>query len=328
MTVAVVTGAAGFVGSHLTEECLRRGWEVRAIDALTPYYDPEIKRRNVERLVAHPACRYIEAELVEALPELLADADYVFHLAAQAGVRASWGTEFDVYTHLNITTVQRLFEAAKDAGLAKLVFASSSSVYGDAEALPTPENTILCPVSPYGATKATGEHLAKLYWRSYGLPVVCVRYFTVYGPRQRPDMAFNRAIAAALKGTEFSLFGDGGQTRDFTFVADAVAGTVAAAERGRPGAIYNLGGGSRVSMREVLDTIDGIAGPLRVRPLGRQRGDARDTAADISRARTELGYEPRHTLLAGLRSQLAWQRSVGELVGVGGTGDGVSKDMV
>lgn len=314
MTTALITGAAGFIGSRLTEACLDRGWRVRAIDALTPYYDPEIKRRNVERLARHAACTYVEGELVDALPDLLDGVDYVFHLAAQAGVRASWGLEFDIYTQLNITTVQRLFEAAKDVPLTKLVFASSSSVYGDAERLPTPEESILRPVSPYGATKAFGEHLANLYWRSYGVPIVSVRYFTVYGPRQRPDMAFHRAIAAALRGEEFTLYGDGRQTRDFTFVADAVSGTLAAAERGSPGVAYNLGGGSRVSMREVLDTIDGLAGPLRVRCADRQRGDARDTAADISRASAELGFAPRRTLEDGLRAQLRWQRAARELV--------------
>jgi len=315
MITAVVTGAAGFVGSHLTQACLDRGWRVRAVDVLTPYYNQTLKRRNSEGFIDHPACTYLECELIDALPSLLDGADYVFHLAAQAGVRASWGTEFDIYTHLNVTTVQRLFEAAKDAQLTKLVFASSSSVYGDAERLPTPEDSILRPGPPYGATKAMGEHLAYLYWRSYGVPVVSVRYFTVYGPRQRPDMAFSRAIKAALRGTEFTLFGDGRQTRDFTFVEDTVNGTIAAAEHGLPGRAYNLGGGARVSMREMLDTLEGIAGPLHVRTREPQRGDARDTAADISRAATDLGFAPRHGLEDGLRAQVAWQRAT-ELVGV------------
>jgi nucleoside-diphosphate-sugar epimerase len=316
MTTALVTGAAGFIGSHLTEHCLDLGWEVRAIDALTPYYDPDLKRRNAERLASHPACRYAECELIEELPGLLEGVDYVFHLAAQAGVRASWGEEFDVYSHLNITTVQRLFEAAKQSNLKKLVFASSSSVYGDAEQLPTPEDSVLRPVSPYGATKAVGEHLANVYWRGYGVPVVTVRYFTVYGPRQRPDMAFNRAITAALRGEVFTVFGNGHQTRDFTFVADAVDGTVAAAEHGHPGRVYNLGGGSRVSMREVLSTIDSMAGHLRVNYTGSQLGDARNTSADISRAAAELRFRPRHTFEEGLRAQVSWQLEAREFVGV------------
>lgn len=316
MTTALITGAAGFIGSHLAERCLDRGWSVRAVDALTPFYDPDVKRRNAGRLSSHPACKYAERELIEELPQLLDGVDYVFHLAAQAGVRASWGQEFDLYTHLNITTVQRLFEAASRTTLKKLVFASSSSVYGDAERLPTPEDSILRPVSPYGATKAVGEHLANLYWRGYGVPVVTVRYFTVYGPRQRPDMAFNRAITAALSDEEFTVFGDGRQTRDFTFVADTVSGTLAAAEHGLPGRAYNLGGGSRVSMRDVLDLVDGIAGPLRVRYADSQRGDARDTAADISRAAHELGFEPRNNLEDGLRAQVRWQLEARELVPV------------
>jgi nucleoside-diphosphate-sugar epimerase len=316
VTTALVTGAAGFIGSHLTERCLDLGWEVRAIDALTPYYDPDLKRRNAERLASHPACRYAECELIEELPGLLEGVDYVFHLAAQAGVRASWGEEFDIYSHLNVTTVQRLFEAAKHSDLKKLVFASSSSVYGDAEQLPTSEDSVLRPVSPYGATKAVGEHLANVYWRGYGLPVVTVRYFTVYGPRQRPDMAFNRAIAAALRGEVFTVFGNGYQTRDFTFVADAVDGTVAAAELGLPGRVYNLGGGSRVSMREVLSTIDSMAGNLRVNYTESQLGDARNTAADISRAAAELRFRPRHTVEEGLRAQLEWQLEAREFVGV------------
>ena len=316
MTTALVTGAAGFIGSHLAESCLDRGWEVRAIDALTPYYDPDVKRRNAERIASHPACSYAECELIEELPNVLDGVDYVFHLAAQAGVRASWGQEFDIYSHLNVTTVQRLFEAAKPGNLKKLVFVSSSSVYGDAEQLPTPEDSVLRPVSPYGATKAVGEHLANVYWRGYGVPVVTVRYFSVYGPRQRPDMAFYRAIAAALRGGVFTVFGNGDQTRDFTFVTDAVDGTVAAAEHGLPGRVYNLGGGSRVSMREVLREIDGMAGPLRVHYTETQRGDARDTAADISRARSELGFQPRHSLEEGLRAQLRWQLEAREFVGV------------
>jgi len=316
MTTALVTGAAGFIGSHLAEDCLDRGWSVRAIDALIPFYDPVIKRRNAQRLARHERCTYIEGELIDALPAVLEGVDVVFHLAAQAGVRQSWGNEFDVYTHFNITTLQRLFEAAKDVSLEKLVFASSSSVYGDAEDLPTSEDSILRPVSPYGATKAMGEHLANLYWRSYGVPVVSVRYFTVYGPRQRPDMAFTKAINAALVGEEFTLYGDGRQTRDFTFVSDAVAGTLAAAEHGIPGRPYNLGGGSTVSMREVLEVIDRIAGPLHVRYTDRQRGDARSTAADISRAREELGFSPRHQLQDGLCAQVDWQRESCGLVTV------------
>src|SRR5918911_374260 len=227
---AVITGAAGFIGSHLTEACLQRGWDVVAVD----------------------------------LGELMGDADVVFHLAAQAGVRASWGLQFDVYTKLNVTLLQRLLEAARNASLRRFVFASSSSVYGDAETLPTSEDQVLRPLSPYGATKALGEHLLHLYFRNYDIPTVALRYFSVYGPRQRPDMAFHRIIESALEGEAFELYGDGRQTRDFTYVADVVDATLAAAERGEPGGIYNIGGGARTSMREVLDILRAELGELKI----------------------------------------------------------------
>ena len=310
MTRVLITGTAGFIGSHLAEECLARGWQVTGIDCLTPYYDAEIKLANVEAARSHPAFTYVQESLLDVdLDELLTDVDIVFHLAAQAGVRASWGESFDIYTDLNVTAFQRLLEAAKRTELHRLVFASSSSVYGDAERLPTSEDTVLRPVSPYGATKALGEHLAHVYSRNYGVPVVSLRYFTVYGPRQRPDMAFHRAIEAALAGSTFGLFGDGGQTRDFTYVADAVAGTVAAGLDGVPGAVYNLGGGSRISMNDVLEAIGRIVGrPVDVSRTESQRGDARDTAADTSRARRDLGFVPSRTLEQGLVEQVAWHR--------------------
>ncbi len=253
----VITGAAGFIGSHLTERCLALGWDVVAIDSLTTYYSPAAKVRNARAFHAHHRCTYLEQDLLDLdLAAVFADAQVIFHLAAQAGVRASWGQSFDVYTQLNVTVLQRALEAARSIdALSKFVFVSSSSVYGDAEALPTSEDQILRPVSPYGATKALGEHLCYLYYRNYGLPVVMLRYFSVYGPRQRPDMAFHRAIEAALRRHEFVLYGDGLQTRDFTFVEDAVEGTIRAAAGGQPGRAYNIGGGSRISMLDVLQLI-------------------------------------------------------------------------
>jgi UDP-glucose 4-epimerase len=295
----------------LSEACLARGWQVTAVDCLTTYYSPTTKVRNAEGFTAHPRCTYLEQDVLDVdLPTLMDDADVVFHLAAQAGVRASWGQSFDVYTQLNVTVLQRLLEAAREArSLRKFVFASSSSVYGDAEALPTGEDSILRPLSPYGATKVLGEHLCYLYYRSFGVPTVSLRFFSVYGPRQRPDMAFHRAIDAALGGREFVVYGDGRQTRDFTFVADIVDGALVAAENGRPGQTYNLGGGSRVSMLEVLDVIRSETGGLQVHHQGAQRGDARDTAADISRAVADLGYAPTRTVAQGLAEQVAWHRT-------------------
>jgi UDP-glucose 4-epimerase len=304
----VVTGAAGFIGSHLVEECLRRGWSVVAIDSLTTAYSPAAKVRNAEHFRHDPRCTYVEQDILDVdLAAVLEGTSVVFHLAAQAGVRASWGQSFDVYTQLNITVLQRLLEAARDTGLERFVFASSSSVYGDAEALPTSEDQMLKPLSPYGATKALGEHLTYLYFRNHGVPTVNLRYFSVYGPRQRPDMAFHRAIEAAVANLEFRLFGDGGQTRDFTYVADIVQGTIAAAAKAPPGSTYNLGGGSRVSMLEALEVIDEeVDGALRVTHEPSQRGDPRDTAADISAARRDLGYAPQWAVGQGLREQVAW----------------------
>jgi len=308
VTRVLITGAAGFIGSHLAQACLARGWQVTALDSLTTYYSPATKVRNAETFSAQPACTYLEQDVLDVdLPSIVGEADVVFHLAAQAGVRASWGQSFDVYTQLNVTVLQRLLEAAREAQhLRSFVFASSSSVYGDAEALPTTEDQILKPLSPYGATKALGEHLCYLYHRSFGVPTVNLRYFSVYGPRQRPDMAFHRAIEAALDQREFVLYGDGRQTRDFTFVADIVHGTISASEHGRPGTSYNLGGGSRVSMLDVLDVIRVEAGRLQVRHEEAQRGDARDTSSDIGRAASDLGYAPTHTVLEGLKEQFAW----------------------
>lgn len=310
----LITGAAGFIGSHLVEECLRRGWEVVAVDSLTTSYSPTAKVRNADHFRRHHRCTYLEQDILDLdLVGLLEGVSVAFHLAAQAGVRASWGQTFDVYTQLNVTVLQRLLEAARNSGLDRFVFASSSSVYGDAEALPTSESQALKPVSPYGATKALGEHLSHLYFRNFGVPTVNLRYFSVYGPRQRPDMAFHRAIEASLASVEFRLFGDGRQTRDFTYVGDIVQGTLLAAQHAPPGSTYNLGGGSNVSMLEVLEIINAeVGGALEIAAEEAQRGDARDTAADIAAAQGQLGYAPSFDVTTGLRDQIAWHRALTE----------------
>jgi nucleoside-diphosphate-sugar epimerase len=309
-TSVLITGAAGFIGSHLAERCLERGWRVVAIDAFTDYYDERLKRRNLADALAHPSYDLVEGDLLELdLDGLLTGVSRVFHLAAQPGVRIGWD-QFDLYTRQNVTVTQRLLDAARSASLERFVIASSSSVYGDAETLPTGEDMLLLPVSPYGVTKVATEQLAHVYWRNFGVPAICLRYFTVYGPRQRPDMAFNRLISQAMNGKPFEVFGDGEQTRDFTFVGDTVAGTLAASEHGRPGAAYNIGGGSPRSMNSVLESVSSLLG-RRVERVYRetQRGDARDTAADISRARRELGFEPSSDFQSGLESQLEWQQA-------------------
>jgi nucleoside-diphosphate-sugar epimerase len=307
---ALVTGAAGFIGSHLCEALVARGCEVVGVDCFTDYYDPAIKRRNIAGLLAGPRFRLLELDLSSAdLDALPGDPRWVFHQAAQAGVRASWGREFETYARHNVLATQRLLERYKGTGVERVVVASSSSVYGDAERLPTGEDDLPRPFSPYGVTKLAAEHLALLYARNFGLPAVALRYFTVYGPRQRPDMGFHRFIAALLARRPITVYGDGEQTRDFTFIADAVAANLAAAERGVPGRVYNIGGGSRVSVNHVLAELGRMAGSTPIVEHGvAQPGDPRDTGANIARACAELGWAPGVPLTEGLARQVAWQK--------------------
>jgi nucleoside-diphosphate-sugar epimerase len=297
----LVTGAAGFIGSHLTESLLVAGNEVVPVDAFTDYYDPARKRENAAALDV------VQLDLVTApLDPLLEGVDAVFHLAGQPGVRASFGPDFVHYVQRNVHASGRLFEAAARSG-ARVVFASSSSVYGDAERYPTPEDSPPMPISPYGVTKLCVEHLAYAHARTAGLDAVGLRYFTVYGPRQRPDMAFTPLLEALAKGTPFRLFGDGSVSRSFTFVGDAVAGTIAAMERGTAGAIYNVGGGEEASMREAIALAEEIAGRgLELERHADAAGDVQRTRADVSRAETELGWGPTTSLEVGLRAQWSW----------------------
>ena len=308
---ALVTGCAGFIGSHLTESLLADTHEVVGIDALIDTYPASLKRENLERAGEFNGFRFLETDLLTAeLDPLVEECDVFFHLAAAPGVRRSWGVRFESYTRNNVLATQRLLEAAKAWPDKPFVYASSSSIYGDAERLPTPEGALPQPSSPYGVTKLAAEHLCALYHRSYGVASVALRYFSVYGPRQRPDMAFNRFCRAALRREPLTIFGNGEQTRDFTFVADAVAATrAAAAEPAARGRVYNVGGGSRVSVNETLDLISSLVGePLEVRHLESKRGDVRDTGADTARARQELGFRPSTSLKAGLHAELEWMR--------------------
>jgi nucleoside-diphosphate-sugar epimerase len=307
---AVVTGAAGFIGSHVTESLLADGHEVLGIDAFTDYYAREAKERNLEGPRSHRAFRLVEGRLQDLdLGPLLEGASQVFHLAAQAGVRASWGREFAHYTDHNVLATQRLLEAVRTAGGARLVYASSSSVYGDAPSLPLREDARCEPVSPYGVTKLAAEHLCVLYARNYGLPAASLRYFTVYGPRQRPDMAFHKFLKAARDGQPIHVFGDGTQTRDFTFVSDIVAATRAAANSGRPGAVYNVGGGERVVLSDVLKLIEDVtARRLTVIRDDVQKGDMRDTFADTTAAHRDLGFRSTVSLAEGLGREWQWIR--------------------
>lgn len=304
----VVTGVAGFIGSHLAEGLLADRHEVVGIDAFLDYYPRHVKEDNLRAARDHGSFRLVEGRLQDMdLAAVLEGAGQVYHLAAQAGVRASWGKDFAIYTENNVLATQRLLEAAVAAGTPRFVYASSSSVYGDAAALPLREDSPCRPVSPYGVTKLAAEHLGLLYERNHGLPVVSLRYFTVYGPRQRPDMAFHRFLKAARDRGTIRVYGDGEQTRDFTFVHDAVAATRGAADAGRPGCVYNVGGGERVSLNEVLRQIAEISGrkPEIVREPA-QKGDMRDTFADTAAARRDLSFRSSVTLREGLVREWVW----------------------
>lgn len=311
MTV-LVTGAAGFVGSTLAELLLDEGHPVLGVDAFTDYYPRQTKERNLSRVRGRAGFRFVEADLSRvAIAPLLSGVDTVFHLAGQPGVRASWGADFGHYVRHNVLVTQRLLEACRDRHLRKLVYASSSSVYGDAEAYPTAETVRPSPVSPYGVTKLAAEHLCEVYRRSFEVPAVSLRLFTVYGPGQRPDMAFSRLVGAAVRGEPFELFGDGLQTRDFTFVGDVVRAMVDAAASGWCG-VANIGGGARTSMREVLDVVTGLCGPLDLVHRPTARGDVRDTAADTTVAQAAFGYRARTKLADGLAQMVAHEQSMSE----------------
>jgi len=306
--IAVVTGGAGFIGSHLCERLLELGHQVVGIDAFTDYYDHRRKEENLEASRAHPNFTFHELDLVDAdLRRPLRGATVVYHLAGQPGVRPSWGSQFDRYVRDNILATQRLLECVKDTPIERLVFAGSSSVYGDAEMFPTKESALPRPVSPYGVTKLAAEHLTLLYTKNFGLPAVSVRYFTVYGPRQRPDMAFSRFMDALVNSEAIEVFGDGEQTREFTYVSDAVEGTIKAASADVAGLVITLGGGSRVTVNRVLDTLDDISrSRARRRYLPAAPGDPRHTGASINLARERLGWEPRVSLREGLTRQWEW----------------------
>ncbi|MSO51286.1 MAG: UDP-glucose 4-epimerase [Acidobacterium sp.] len=308
---ALVTGGAGFIGSTLSERLLEQGASVRVIDAFTDFYPRPLKERNLENLRGRAGYEFIEGDLRDLdLSAALDGVTHVFHLAAQAGVRRSWGKEFQVYTGLNVDSTQRLLEACATKPIERLVYASSSSVYGDEVAIPMTETALPQPVSPYGVTKLAAEQLCHLYFVNYGVPAVSLRYFTVYGPRQRPDMGFHRFFSAVLAGQPLIQFGDGLQTRDFTFVADAVTATATAAVRGVPGRVYNIGGGSRVSLREVFDLIARVSGrKVTIDQQGPQKGDMRDTYADTTLARQDLAFAPSVTLEEGLRAMWRWMEA-------------------
>jgi nucleoside-diphosphate-sugar epimerase len=317
----IVTGVAGFIGSHLADRLIKAGHYVIGIDCFTDYYPQWMKENNLKYILGHDRFTFIQADLLEMnlirlfqgqmyLDKVLPiPIDSVFHLAAHPGVRASWGSHFDVYVRNNILATQKLLEAAKEIPLKKFIYASSSSVYGNIQAFPTSEYVTPNPISPYGVTKLAGEHLCLLYWRSYGLPVVCLRYFTTYGPRQRPDMAFHAFIQAMLEKREIVIYGDGEQTRDFTYVGDVVEGTVQAVTSNLIGEIVNIGSGTEVTVNNIIEMMEGIIDcRAQVRHIENQRGDVRHTYSDISKANLLLDYKLITELREGLTRQITWQR--------------------
>jgi nucleoside-diphosphate-sugar epimerase len=305
---SLVTGVAGFIGSHLAEKLLAAGHDVVGIDNFLDNYPRSFKEKNLSKVAVHRNFTFVRDDLLHCdLNNLLRDVSHVFHLAGQPGVRSSWGKEFARYTDNNIRSTQLLLEAAKGLKLTKFVYASTSSVYGDTDDLPMREEGGTRPISPYGATKLAAEHLCHLYWKAFGVPTVSLRFFTVYGPRQRPDMFFHIFMRALLRGDQVPLYDDGEQTRDFTFCADIVDGTLAAAFYPGQGEVFNLGGGAEVSILNVIALVETMSGrKANLKRFDRQKGDVRHTKARLDQAKSKLGYAPKVGLEQGLTEEWNW----------------------
>ena len=305
---SLVTGAAGFIGSHLCEYLIEKGFEVLGIDNFMDYYPRSIKEASIADLRKHQNFEFVEASLLQVdLTELLDGVDVIFHQAAQAGVRASWGQNFKIYSDNNILATQMLLEACRERPVNKFVYASSSSVYGDTKNLPMRESSFPRPVSPYGVSKLAAEHLCSLYFKNLGIPTVSLRYFTVYGARQRPDMAFHRFFKWALEDKPLKVYGDGEQSRDFTHVHDIVEANWLAFKKAQPGEVFNIGGGSRITLKEVIEIMEEIVGrELEVHYQGVQKGDVRHTLADMTKAKEKLEYKPKMSIEDGLRTEYEW----------------------
>ena len=311
---SIVTGVAGFIGSHLAEKLLELGHEVVGVDKFLDNYARDFKDSNLSQFVNHPSFKFINDDLVNIdLRQLLIQTDYIFHLAAQPGVRSSWGDEFSHYSHNNILATQVLLEACKQVKVRKFVYASSSSVYGDTDDLPMRESGGTRPVSPYGVSKLAAEHLCYLYWKAVGMPTVSLRFFTVYGPRQRPDMFFHILMRRLLVGDEIPLYDDGEQSRDFTYCKDIVDGLTAAAFYPGSGDVFNLGGGGEITLLKAIEMVEKISGrKAKLKRFDRQKCDVRRTRASFDLASKKLGYRPSILLEEGLTRQWEWISALGK----------------
>ncbi len=310
----LVTGAAGFIGSHICERLIKEGRSVIGIDNFMDYYSRSLKESNISGLQSDPNFEFIEKSILDCdLIRLLENVDAVFHQSAQAGIRASWGSSFRIYSDNNILATQMLLEAAKKSPVKKFVYASSSSVYGDTTDLPMRESSVTRPVSPYGVSKIAAEHLCYLYYKNFGVPTVSLRYFTVYGPRQRPDMAFHRFFKWILEGKPLQMYGDGEQSRDFTHISDIIEANWLAFQKGKPGEVFNIGGGSRITMNQVISIMEEITGSAATVDYQQvQKGDVRHTSADMTKARKELGYNPKVSIREGLETEHEWIKGLVE----------------
>lgn len=309
---ALVTGCAGFIGSHLCDHLMDRGWKVLGIDCFTDYYDKGIKEKNLVGLRKYSDFIFKEEDIMQApLADYLQDVDFVFHQAGQPGVRGSWGKEFDQYVTNNILATQRLLETVKDYPIKKFIYASSSSVYGSTNHLPMKEIQLPKPFSPYGVSKLAAEHLCGLYHDNYGVPVISLRYFTVYGPRQRPEMAISSFIQQILQGVPIKIYGDGKQRRDFTYIHDIIEANLLAAQSSAEGEVLNIGSGTPIALIEVISILESIIGKkARIQYVHKEKGDVQDTYADIGRAKEILGFRPSVHMQEGLLHQVQYMKSI------------------
>jgi UDP-glucose 4-epimerase len=308
----LVTGSAGFIGSHLCKKLILEGAHIIAVDSFTDYYPRWLKEKNIQSLVENPHFELISQDLLDLdLRKIMDKTDVVFHFAAQAGVRSSWGSDFSIYTKNNIEATQKLLEAAKTSSIKKFIYASSSSVYGLSPLLPMTETSPLHPFSPYGVTKLAAENLCFLYHKNYGIPCVSLRFFTVYGPGQRPDMAFHKFFRAIAENNEISVFGDGQQTRDFTFIDDIIQANLSSIECGKPGETYNLGGGTQRKLADIFPVLEEICQTkLKIRYVEKEKGDVQHTFADIQKAKKDLNYSPEVSLEDGLKLEWDWIKTI------------------